>query len=82
MNRRAFLRQAGVAVSGVTLLPLMGCRAPYSGLGSKGAATARGFRISLAEWSFHRAISEQKTMVHLDFPLVARRQFGMGRSSM
>ncbi len=67
-----------MAVSGVALLPLMGCRALHSGVGSKGTATARGFKISLAEWSFHRAISEQKTMVHLDFPVVARRQFGIG----
>lgn len=35
------------------------------------------FKISLAEWSFHKAILQQKTMDHLDFPKVAKQEFGI-----
>lgn len=35
------------------------------------------FTISLAEWSFHRAILQEKTMTHLDFPVKAKRDFGI-----
>ena len=35
------------------------------------------FHISLAEWSFHKTLFAQKNMTHLDFPLVARRNFGI-----
>ncbi len=34
------------------------------------------FRISLAEWSLHRALGSG-TLDHLDFPLVARRDYGI-----
>lgn len=33
-------------------------------------------RISLAEWSFHRAIQGGK-MDHLDFPGIAKKEFGI-----
>ncbi len=35
------------------------------------------FTISLAEWSLHRTLSAE-TMDHLDFPRVAREEFGIG----
>jgi sugar phosphate isomerase/epimerase len=35
------------------------------------------FTISLAEWSFHRAILQDKTMTNLDFPVRAKRDFGI-----
>lgn len=35
------------------------------------------FTISLAEWSFHKAILQDKTMTHLDFPVRAKRDFGI-----
>jgi len=35
------------------------------------------FRISLAEWSLHKSI-RSKMMTNLDFPQVAREQFGIG----
>ena len=75
MNRREFLIRTGTATA---LLPLAGCRTSGSGQIARTASSGRGFRISLAEWSFHRAISEAKTMTNLDFPVVARRQFGIG----
>lgn len=34
------------------------------------------FRISLAEWSFHKAI-QSRLMTNLDFPRIAREQFGI-----
>src|SRR5688572_16699829 len=34
------------------------------------------FKISLAEWSLHHAL-EAKKITNLDFPLIARRQFGV-----
>ncbi len=36
----------------------------------------RAFEISLAEWSYHKAIFGKK-MTHLDFPVVARRDHGL-----
>ncbi|MCU0647529.1 MAG: sugar phosphate isomerase/epimerase [Gemmatimonadaceae bacterium] len=39
-------------------------------------ATAVPFRISLAQWSFHKALRAQ-TMSHLDFAHVARADFGL-----
>ena len=34
------------------------------------------FKISLAEWSLHRAL-ESKQLDHLDFPAITRRDFGI-----
>jgi sugar phosphate isomerase/epimerase len=39
--------------------------------------TRAPFTISLAEWSFHRALQGGQ-MTHLDFPVVARRDFDIG----
>ena len=36
-----------------------------------------GLEISLAEWSLHRALKAGK-IDHLDFPLIAKRDFGIG----
>jgi L-ribulose-5-phosphate 3-epimerase len=60
MNRRSFLRSAGALA------------APLSAALAQGAK----FRISLAEWSIHRAIRAH-TLSNLDFPRVAREQFGI-----
>lgn len=40
------------------------------------APGGKKFRISLAEWSFHRAI-RCRLMTNLDFPRIAREQFGI-----
>ncbi|ARA94671.1 MAG: sugar phosphate isomerase/epimerase [Bacteroidetes bacterium] len=68
MNRRAFLRHtaAGLGVLGLS-----------SGLARTGtAASADLYRISLAEWSLHRAIFGGE-LDHLDFARVARQEFGL-----
>ncbi len=44
--------------------------------GSLGAQTRPKFRISLAEWSLHRAI-QSRLITNLDFPRIAREQFGI-----
>jgi sugar phosphate isomerase/epimerase len=60
MNRRNFLRSAGALA------------VPFAGAAAQDAK----FRISLAEWSIHRAIRAH-TLSNLDFPQVARERFGI-----
>ena len=63
-NRRVFLKTglafAGAAVSGALIPPTVGADKPPI------------FKISLAEWSYNKAIFGKK-MDHMDFPRVARR---------
>lgn len=72
MNRRTFLKEAALfaAATGVTTLET-GCK---TGVRSTGQPP---FKISLAEWSVHRAIFNEKSMTNLDFPKLARREFGI-----
>jgi len=62
--RRDFLA-ATAALSAMSVLPDLRVRPP-----------APLFRISLAEWSFHKAL-QSKQMDNLDFARVARREFGI-----
>ena len=66
MNRRDFFKSAVVP-------------AGLAGL-SAGSALARAsggkFKISLAEWSLHKAIGS-RLMTNLEFPRIAREQFGI-----
>ncbi len=62
MERRTFLLQAAAAT---TSLPVL-LRQP----------AALPFRISLAQWSFHKALFARQ-MDHLDFARVARRDYGI-----
>jgi sugar phosphate isomerase/epimerase len=61
---------------------LTGSLSAAAGLGLAGLATAAKpadtplFRISLAEWSFHRALFGKK-MTNLDFPRLAKKEFGI-----
>src|SRR5271168_1917841 len=69
-DRRNFLRQsaafaAGAATAG--LLPRMGVAAD---------STEPLFKISLAEWSLHRALKRHE-LTNLDFPVVAKRDYGI-----
>ena len=63
MERRTFVLQAALAA---TALPAM----------LHGQRAAVPFRISLAQWSFHKALFA-KQMNHLDFARVARRDYGI-----
>jgi L-ribulose-5-phosphate 3-epimerase len=68
MNRRNFLQSTGLFATAA----LAGCAAPSP------TVRREWFQISLAEWSLHSAIRDQKTMTNLDFPKVARRDFKVG----
>jgi L-ribulose-5-phosphate 3-epimerase len=68
LDRRTFLQRAAAAGAAVGL----------SALGQAAGAAAEGskplFKISLAEWSFHRAL-KAGSMTNLDFPKVAKKDF-------
>ena len=71
-DRRDFLRQSATLVAGTATAVLT------SQLGADAAdSTEPLFKISLAEWSFHRALQRHE-MTNLDFPIVAKRDYGIG----
>ncbi len=73
-NRRAFLKSMGM----LTLSPLLlECTRP-SASGEETVATAPDlfFKISLAEWSLHRALQGGQ-LTNLDFPAKAKNDFGI-----
>jgi len=67
-DRRAFLAQTGRVAAGLGLASL--------GDAVSNAADKEWFKISLAEWSFHRALFDGK-MDHLDFAKVAKNDYGI-----
>jgi len=73
-NRRELLqRAAGVAAGAITA-------AASTRIGWAGPPLRREgplFKISLAEWSLHRALFRHE-LQHLDFPMVAKRDYGIG----
>jgi len=66
-NRRDFLRHAGAAALAATALPDL-FASPSKKL---------WFEISLAEWSLHKELFAKK-MTNMDFPELARKEFGIG----
>jgi sugar phosphate isomerase/epimerase len=68
-SRRSFLRGtvAGGAILGLGL---------ERALAAKPNLASAGFKISLAEWSLHRAL-RAKQIDNLDFPKIAREQYGI-----
>lgn len=64
-TRRSFVKHSLLASGAVLLRP-----------SSIFAATSGTLKISLAEWSLHRALKAGK-LDHLDFPLKARKDFGI-----
>jgi sugar phosphate isomerase/epimerase len=79
LHRREFLKAAGLT-AGAGLLSLA-C-SPRSGA-REGQATsaARLFEISLAQWSLHRALRAGQ-LDPLDFPVVTRREYGLGGAEL
>jgi sugar phosphate isomerase/epimerase len=65
-TRRTFLKAAGT-LSAAALLPDWAVAAPQKTF----------FDISLAEWSLHKALFAKK-ITNLDFPAIARKDFGIG----
>lgn len=77
MNRREFLHRTGsiaaaAAGAGTLNATLPGARAD----GPAPRPESKLFRISIAEWSFHRALFS-KQMDHADFPRVAKLDYGI-----
>lgn len=67
VNRRSFLKSAAVAGAGLS----------WAGVGCSTLPIASPlFSISLAEWSFNKELFSGE-MDHLDFALVAKRDFGL-----
>lgn len=64
-----FLKQTAVVTAGLGLAP---------GLTAAPAAVVKSplYKISLAEWSLHKAIAA-KQLAHLDFPKTARQDYGI-----
>ncbi|CAL1517047.1 sugar phosphate isomerase/epimerase family protein [Chitinophaga sp. MM2321] len=87
-DRRNFLRQMGLYTMGLGILPsvLAACNEGKSTDSEKDSSAAPDagskltkdlfFKISLAEWSFHKALFAGK-MNHLDFAARAKNEFGI-----
>lgn len=78
-NRRDFLRTLGLVAAGSGLISgtLESCSSkPATQQSQTEMATGTFFKISLAEWSLHLAL-EAKEMDNLDFPVKARKDFGI-----
>ena len=67
-NRRDFIKQLGAAAGMAALAPEVFAAEPQK----------LWFQISLAEWSLHKTIFNEKKLTNLDFPAVARKEFGVG----
>jgi sugar phosphate isomerase/epimerase len=86
-NRRRFLHQLGGLAAGFSALPAFAACANGSAADNNNAidstantnAVSAGklfFEISLAQWSLHKAFFDKK-LDNLDFPLVAKRDYGI-----
>jgi sugar phosphate isomerase/epimerase len=70
MFRRQFLQSAAAAVAATAVLT----RDTYADHHEENAP----FKISLAEWSLHRALRDKsKNLTNLDFPRITKREFGI-----
>jgi L-ribulose-5-phosphate 3-epimerase len=70
-DRRDFLRRSAALAAGAATAVLT------SQIGASAAdSTEPLFKISLAEWSLHRALKRGE-LANLDFPLVAKRDYGI-----
>jgi L-ribulose-5-phosphate 3-epimerase len=71
MNRRQFIQTSGIFAATVSAAALSGCST------TKSCCAKPWFEISLAEWSLHRTIRNEKKITNLDFPKVAKQEFGI-----
>ncbi|MEZ4902411.1 MAG: sugar phosphate isomerase/epimerase family protein [Spirosomataceae bacterium] len=67
-NRRTFIKQLGAAAGMAAFTHELLAVEPQK----------LWFQISLAEWSLHKTIFNEKKLTNLDFPVVARKEFGIG----
>jgi len=75
LDRRTFLKGSviGGAAVGLGLVPVL---ADEDQVGKPPAGKIGDFKISLAEWSLHKALFK-KAIDNLDFPRIAREQYGI-----
>jgi sugar phosphate isomerase/epimerase len=66
MERRKFVVKSGMAAAGMAVAPKM----------LSSCSTEPRFKIALSEWSLHRALGN-KMLDHLEFPVKAKRDFGI-----
>jgi sugar phosphate isomerase/epimerase len=71
-TRRLFLRNLGLAAAGATIVPswLASCTTKTEN------SSGMFFKISLAEWSLHKALFANE-FTNLDFPQIAKRDYGI-----
>ena len=76
-DRRTFLKGSvlGASAAGLGLVPAL-ARAEDDLVGKPSAGKIGDFKISLAEWSLHNALFK-KEITNLDFPTIARDQYGI-----
>ena len=82
INRRNFIAGAGAAIATTSLVHSSASatttpRKLYN-VSTQEKEPELPFKISLAEWSLHRSIRKEKSMTNMDFPRVAREEFGIG----
>ncbi len=70
-NRRKFIKQLTLATGGLALASTL----PSCGFLTEEKKEA-AFKISLAQWSLHKALFDKK-MTALDFPVVTKQQYGI-----
>ncbi len=70
-DRRSFLKSAALGTAALSLFPACTQKAV-----SENQAMEPRFKISLAQWSLHKAL-QSKQLDHLDFPKKAAEQFGI-----
>lgn len=71
-SRRNFIKQAALGTIGLSLPTITNLRASANVL----ADTFAGPKISLAQWSLHRAL-EKGELKAVDFPIIAKKEFGI-----
>lgn len=72
-DRRGFFKNSAAFAAGT----MVSAVASQSAFASLLAGRRELFKISLAEWSLHRALFGGK-LTNLDFPVVAKREYGIG----
>lgn len=75
IDRRNFVAGVGAAIAGSAALPAMGMLASPASASHPVSGSELPFKISVAEWSFHREIYNKKSMTNMDFPRIAREEF-------
>ena len=74
LHRRDFMKKTALGAAGLSLFPLA-CAEGGSGAASA-AASEPLFKISLAQWSLHKALFAEE-MTNLDFPVIAKTAYGI-----